>query len=538
MACTGGPPAALESADSAVVALPADVGTLLPLLSRSASEDWVLDTFAWPLLRSGFDCAPIWTPGVAVSWTVAPDGRSVRLSLRPGLTWEDGAPVTARDVAFSFDLATDPAVGSRLAGRLQGLDPVARPLVLGDLDVEFRFLAPRTADAALAVLASVPVLPRHVLAGANRAALEHHFANERPLLCGPWSVARWTRGDALVLEPNDRFTGPTEDTPRLTGVTFRVLPDRDTRIRELEAGGVDVVRDLLVSDADELARSHPEIALRRRGWRTLEFVGWNLAHPLFGDPIVRRALAAAVDRDRLIAEVLTSEVTGERYGRPAVGPISPSLCTLHADGLSPVPFDPTAARAGLEAAGWTRPEAQGVLERRGRPFRFHLLLPTGTPRRDAAAARLQADLATVGVDVVLEPVPAAVFQARLKEGDFDAFLGAWAASLEPDLADTWHSGPDRTFNFIGYANPEVDAILDAVPSEPDPARAAAAWQRFQVVVHEDQPYAFLYWADEIVAVHERFRDVRVDVDDPWGDLERWWVPPEEVRRRSGDDVTP
>jgi len=291
-----------------------------------------------------------------------------------------------------------------------------------------------------------------------------------------------------------------------------------------------VVRDVLVEDVDRLARTHPEITLRRRGWRTLEYVGWNLVDPLFADPVVRRALTTAVDRGRMVDQLLTSKVTGERYGRPAVGTITPALCGLHADDIEPVPFDPPAARAALAAAGWSDSDGDGVVDRRGRSFRFHLLLPSGTPRREAVATLVQSDLRAVGVEVVLEPVPPAAFQSRLRARDFQAVLGAWAASLQVDPSDTWHSGPDHPFNFVSYANSEVDALLDAAPSELDPVRSAAAWKRFQALVYADQPYTFLYWADEVVAVHGRFRDARVDLASPWGRLEHWWVPAEEVRR--------
>ncbi|MBN1336875.1 MAG: hypothetical protein JXB39_13035 [Deltaproteobacteria bacterium] len=537
-ACSRGDPVEGDLRDAVFIGIPDDVPSLLPVRSRAPSDAWILDTVTWPLLWATVDGELSWEPALAESWSLAPDGRTVHLALRPGVTWEDGAPVTSRDVAFSFDLAADPAVGSRLADGLRAIDPLARPAVVSDLDVAFRFLSPRPLQAALAVLASVPVLPHHVLGQANRAALAHHYANGRPLVCGPWRVSRWRPGDRLVLEANRRFTGPKEDAAHLTHVVFRVLPEYDARLDALESGAVDVVRDLRVEDADRLVRTRPEIALRRRGWRTLAYVGWNLEVPLFADPGVRRALTTAVNRDGLVDTLLTSRATGDRYGRPAVGSVTPALGGAHADEIVPIPYDPVAARTALAEAGWIDRNDDGVLDREGRPFRFHLLLPSGLQTRGEVAARVRADLQEVGVDAVLDSVSPTIFQERLRDRDFQAVLGAWSTSLPLDLSAHWHSKAAGTLNFVSYANSEVDALLDAASSEADPERERAAWRRLQVLIYQDQPCTFLYWADEIVAVHRRFRDTRVDLASPWGRLERWWVPPEAVRDPSQAEGDP
>ena len=91
------------------------------------------------------------------------------------------------------------------------------------------------------------------------------------------------------------------------------------------------------------------------------------------------------------------------------------------------------------------------------------------------------------------------------------------------MTDIWHTGDQYEFNFTAYSNPEVDALIDAAIKEPDPAKNNAMWKEAQALIYADQPYTFLYWMDEIVAVNSRFSDEKVDILSPYGDLRQWDV---------------
>jgi len=294
-----------------------------------------------------------------------------------------------------------------------------------------------------------------------------------------------------------------------------------------------VMTDLLVTDADALALD-ADLTLRRRGWRTMDYVAWNTVdaerapHPLFADREIRRALGRAIDTDALIRDLLTSPTTGEVYGRPAVGTVTPALCGAHNDAIRPLPFAAEDARARLFELGWADTNADGWLDKDGRAFRFRLIFNDDSPRRAGAAERVAANLRAIGVDVELEPLDSAVFFGRLRAGDYDAALSGWTASLYVDPSVIW--GPESEFNITRYTNPEVTRLLGEGLAERDGARAAQKWQELQTVIYEDQPYAFLYWTDEIVAVHSRFQDARIDLLAPWRDLAAWHVAPDAVLR--------
>lgn len=495
-----------------------------------------------PLFASSFDCALKFKPALAEEWRFSEDGRTLRVQLRKDVTWADGTPVTAEDVAFSWELLGDPKVRSPradLLGRLVGPPEVVDPRTLA-----FTFAAAYDRAAMLALVASVGAAPKHLLGGrgVDRSSLRGHPLNvQSPVGNGPWKLVSREKGARLVLEPNERFTGPDDFRPHLDRVVLQVIPAYADRVAALKAGAVDLVEGVNVQDADALAAEHPEIALQRRGWRAVEYVAWNAIDPadwkaksgesagaraadarphrLFADREVRRALAMAIDTDTLIRTLLTSATTGEVYGRPAVGTITPALCGVHNDAIQRLPYAPEDAKDRLAELGWTDSNHDGWLDKDGEAFRFTLVTNAAWPRRTAAAQLVKEQLAKIGVDVAIEQIEPVPFYERLRARDFDAALSSWSASLYADPSPIW--GEDSEFNFTSYRNPRVAELLARGLAEPNDDAAAATWKELQAAIYEDQPYAFLYWADDVVAVRSTFEDATIDVLGGWRDLHRW-----------------
>jgi peptide/nickel transport system substrate-binding protein len=252
-------------------------------------------------------------------------------------------------------------------------------------------------------------------------------------------------------------------------------------------------------------------------------------HPLFGDPAVRRALTKAIDIDKLIGDLLTSEATGEKYGKPAVSTITPELCNAHANEVERLPYNVQMAKAELEALGWKDTNGDGTIDKDGKEFSFTLQTNSENQRRAKAAIIVQANLKDIGVDMQIERVEFNTFSEKHRKKDFDATLGGWSAGLFVDPTVIWHSGIDYQFNFVSYQNPEVDALMERGLKEPDPAVSNPIWKELQAKIYEDQPYTFLYWRDEIVALSGRFENARIDVLSPYGDLHKWDVPADKVK---------
>ncbi len=541
--------------DTLVIGVSSDAKNMLYVVSNSAADSAIIEATSTDLLDSSFDCKLSFEPGLARDWTFSEDGTQIAMTLRDDLTWADGARLTARDVAFTYDLVADTKVASARMEMTRHMLPDGRPQVIDDTHILWKFTRAYDRTTMLAHT-GVALAPAHLLKAADRGSLRSHPINaQMPLASGPWKVGTWEKNARLILVPNEHWTGPADRAPRLRRVIFKVLPEYATRLVELENGAIDLMEGILVADADKLAAGNPQVKLHRRGWRSMDYVAWNSLdaedvkrvrtglpagekldpstvkpHPFFADREVRRALAGAVDVDKLIGDLLTSRVTGEVYGRPSIGTITPALCGIHNDDVPRLGFDPRATRAALDALGWKDTDQDGIRnDSTGRPMRFSLLINAGNARREKAAILVQSQLRQVGVDAQIEKVESNTFFERLRKRDYEAALSGWSAGLFVDPSSIW--GENSEFNFTSYRNPRVNALIAQGLAQPDPELAAPIWRELQAEIYADQPYTFLYWMDEIVGVHERFQDTSIDILSPYRNLERWNVPADKVKYR-------
>ena len=528
-----------------------DVNNMIYIVGESLSDQEVVYLTNVSGYDAEFDCEVKLEPQFYKSWSISDDGLVVKIETDPSFSWYDGKPLTAEDMAFTFQLVADPMVTSPRLNQTEHLVPGKAPLVVDSTHLEFHFTHPFDRGTMLLHTDTVPV-PKHLLENADRATLRGHDINSKdPMENGPFKMVKWDRGQQVVLEANEKYTGPNK--PRMKRVILRVIPEYSTRLLELERGGIDMMDGLQIADVDRLRKEHPEISFYRRGWRLQDYIAWNsldvadykrvaAATPkgelvdlakvkpnaLFGDKKVRQALAYAVDMDKIIKDLLTSE-TGESYARPAIGTITPSLCHAYNDQVKPLGHDLAKAKTLLAEAGWTDTDGDGIVDKDGKKFSFTLTTNSGNARRNKASIIIQAQLKAAGVDVQLEQIEGNTFFERLRKKDFEASLSGWSASLILDPTDLWHSGSQYQFNFTSYSNPEVDKLIDGGMKEPDPAKSNAIWREMQAKIYEDQPYLFMYWYDDAVAVHSRFQDVTPNILSEVKDLWNWWVPADEVK---------
>ena len=536
--------------DALVIAELSDADSLLYAVSQSASDSALISNLNMDNYEATFDCSLQYGPALYESWSWDDTHTILKVKLREGVSWSDGKPVTAHDLKFTYDLVLDPVVASPRQSMLEKMVVGKAPLVIDDYNVEFHYQKAYN-TATMLQHAGLAPSPKHILESADRASLRGNDFHKNPTTTGPWRIDKWEPDSRIVLVPNEKFTGPKEMSPRLNRIIFKIIPEYATRLVELESGAIDLMTAILPSDAARLKKSNPELSFYRRGWRSNDYIAWNnfdsadykaqketakenldwskvKRHPIFGDVAARRALTKAIDIDKLIKDLLTTE-DGEVYGRRAVSTVTPALCETHNNDITLIPLNVAEAKAELEAQGWKDTNNDGVLDRDGKPFRFTLLTNSGNARRNKAAVIVQDNLKAIGVDMQIEQVESNTFFERLRKKDYEAALSGWSANLAPDMNPMWHSGEKYEFNFTGYSNPQVDQLIADALEEPDDAKSNAMLKEAQRLVYEDQPYTFLYWMDEIVAVHSRFKDVRVDILSQYRRMDAWWVPANEVK---------
>lgn len=413
----------------------------------------------------------------------------IEFRLRPGVRFHDGEPVTAEDVRFTYDAIMYPA---NLSPRVADYEPVKRIEVLDPL--RLRVVYKRLYSPAITAW-SMGILPAHRLNAPALAAeaasageapegfgLRRSAFNRRPVGCGPFVFREWKSDRHIALE---RFEGYWEGAPNYRHYLFRVVPDLLTQEMEFYAGTVDAY-GVQPHQASRLG-ADPRFQSFSGTSFSYTYIGFNLRRPPFDDLRVRRALAMAIDVDRLIAYVLHHQ--GER----TTGPF-PKQTAFYDPAVPAVPYDPAGAAALLAEAGW-RPDAEGRLVRDGRRLQFTLITNSGNDTRKTILAIAQDAWKKLGIEVRTDLVEWSVFiKERVNRLDFDALVLGWTTGVDPDLFQVWHSsqtGPHQ-LNFVGYRSPEADRLIERIREEYDEERQIALCRRLHARIAADQPYVFLY----------------------------------------------
>ena len=256
-------------------------------------------------------------------------------------------------------------------------------------------------------------------------------------------------------------------------------------------------------------------------------MGYNLLNDKFKDIRVRKALNLAVDKQEIINIILLGQ------GRISTGPFVPEMWSYNPD-VEPAPFDPRKARSLLQEAGWSDSDGDGILDKGGKLFEFTIVTNQGNDQRIKTAEIIQKRLGEIGVRVKIKVVEWSVFLTRsIDKRDFEAIIMGWSLPREPDLYDIWHSSKSREgeFNFVGYANPEVDRLMTEARKIFDQQTRKSYYQRVHRLIYDDQPYMFLYVPDSLSVLHSRFRGIEPAPAGIGYNFIDWWVPKREQRYR-------
>jgi peptide/nickel transport system substrate-binding protein len=453
---------------------------------------------------------PTFAPQLARSWDFSPDRLTLTFHLRDDVRWSDGVPVTAADVRFTWQAQTSPEVGwpnGYLKESIRDVEAVDPHTV--------RFHFTRAYATQLLDANEGFVLPAHAWSQLPFARWPESadWFRDHLVVDGPFTLERWRRDQEVVLRSNPGYF--RVGRPRLARVVFRTVPVEAVRLQELLAGKADLVEGVPADRADEVART-PGRRIVPVWARQYTFIGWNTRRSPFDDARVRRALTLGIDREALV------EALWHGHARVADSPIL-STVWAHARDLRPWPYDPAAARRLLAESGFRDADGDGTLERGGKPFAFELSTNVGSQVRRDAVVLVQEQLGRIGVEVVPAFRERGAQAARLQAHDFDAALGAWGIDTGLDLRYAFDSKDPDGGNWGGYRNPEVDRLLDAIDREPDRLAARPLYDRIQHLIHEDQPFTFLWEPQWLVGLASRVEGASPSALSTYQGLEDWGI---------------
>lgn len=499
--------------DSLIEGTIGEASTLIPLLATDASSHAVAGQIYNGLVKYDKNLNII--GDLAESFDISQNGLNITFHLRHGVKWHDGAPLTSRDVLYTYRVTIDPKTPTAYAEDFKQVKSITAPdlyTIRVSYDLPF---APALASWGMSIL------PAHLLEGKD---ITKSPLSRNPIGTGPYRFKEWVPGQKIVLEANNEYF---EGRPYIDRYIYRIIPDSSTMYMELKAGAIDLMTLTPVQFARQTAAKSFTSRFNKYRYPSSSYLymGYNLRHPLFRDKRIRQAITAAINKDELVQGVLFG------MGQKAHGPIVPARWAYN-PAVKDIGYDPKHAAGLLAEAGWKKKNSDGILIKDGKSFKFTILTNQGNQQRLMTAQIIQQRLLQIGIDVRIRVVEWATFLKEfVNKGDFEVVLLAWSISQDPDMYDIWHSSKTRPgeLNFIGYNNPEVDRLLEEGRGTFDIGQRKKAYFRIQEILAEEQPYTFLYVPDALPVVSSRIRGIEPAPAGIGHNLIKWYVPKQEQR---------
>lgn len=443
----------------------------------------VYDTLFWS--QSRLDPEPWLATGAEAS----DDYRTWTVTLRDGVSWHDGAPFSAADVAFTFQYFSDDGGPGRYGHHVYDHPVFAAASVIDDLTVQITFADPVTTFELLPG-GDLPILPKHIWEGVENPRAD---ATSLPIGTGPFRMVEYNPGVSYRLEANDDYFlgAPLVDT-----LVMPVVTDAQAAFAGLQTGELDFVTRNLPAPLVPRVQDNEELSVITGSRMQSLYVMFNTRKPNLRNPAVRKAMSMALDTQAIV------DIVEGGLGRPGndtwTHPDSPWAHPVggHA-------FDVGAANEMLDEAGWSLGDDGVRRNADGAPLAFTLLVNATAPPQIRSGELVAEQLSAIGVDITVEPLdPPAIAAARRPSADgpptVDMFIAVFEshAHADPDHLFFFFHTPGRGVGgiFSGYANPAFDAILDEALAAPIDDKLELIGQAQEIFAAE-APAVVLFYPD-------------------------------------------
>jgi len=418
-------------------------------------------------------------PDLAENWQVSPDGLEYTFTLREGLTFHNGDPLTSADLRYTYERTTDPAFASPHANKLELITSFETP---DDRTVKITLGQPFAPFLAVACSRG----PGRALTPISRRAIEEMGDQQfgmTPVGTGPFMIVPETAeiGRGFDLVP---FEGWYGGRPYVDKIELRMVPEPSSAVSGLEAGDLDVIDPMPATAAQQL-QGNPDVVIVQAPGTNWRGVAMNMNRPPWDNIEARMAVAKALDREDFVKRAFFG------LADPAIGPIAPAFGWVY---VPPDQAPPSPQAYNLE-------EAKALAEKAGLVGLKQVIISSeeiGLRPTEVLRSVLQ----EIGIDAQIDFQQGAVFTERWQTGDFDMFLHGSQVDADPDDGhwNFFHStGPWNTY---GYKSEKADELLEATRNTADPEERTRIYQELQAHLQADVAMAFAYHVYDLLALHK------------------------------------
>jgi peptide/nickel transport system substrate-binding protein len=482
-----------------------DIDTLNPFAGfLSISYEVYADVYDLLTGWSQKDFSPV--PGIAESWTASPDGKTWTFKIRSGVKWSDGQPLTAKDVAYTFNrVVNGETENAAFYNYVANLKKVTAP---DDTTAVFELSA---ADPIMTHM-WVPILPEHIWKNVSEKDAGT-FDNKEMVGTGAFQLVEQKPGEFIKLKANKSYWG---GAPKIDNLIYRIFKNDDAMAQALQKGEIDAVADIGANQFLAL-KDKPGITTVQATGLSFSELGFNTGaattdnqpvgdgHPALKDKALRQAIGYAIDQQTIVNKVLRG------LGKPGVGVIPPVYTAYKFDpGANARTFDIAKANSLLDAAGYTKGSDGIRLDpKSGKKLDFRLFGRTEDENSKGVVPYIQDWMNQIGIKTKVQFVTDDKLTDIIAHGNYEMFTWGWGVEPDPGFqlstftCDQRDSGtakdPVAGWSDSFYCNPAYDALYQQQSNQLDPAKRAELVKQMQQMIYDDAPYIVTYYVDSLEA---------------------------------------
>jgi len=437
-------------------------------------------------------------PEIADSWETSADGLTWTFKIHPGMTWQDGEPLTASDVAFTYNYIID----NELSAYTSSTVSIKNAEAVDDSTVVFHLSKPKATMLRL----WIPIVPEHIWSKVPGAKASTYQNNPPVIGSGPFQTVEVKKGSYIRFAANKDYW---KGAPKVDEVILEIYQNQDTMTMDLKSGAIDVAVDLPAAQFDAM-KNEPGITAKAALFRYFVELAMNVydndnsqGNPVLRDLKFREAISWAVDKQKIIDTALSGYGS---VGQSIIGPFTDYAWTpTEAETFG---YDMAKAAQLLDEAGYTDSNGDGIREdKKGKPIELRLWSRSESPEQQRAGKLIAGSFEELGLNIVLSVENDGTINDGIYayKGDkyapnYDLFIWGWGGTADPGYQlGSFITSQIEWWNDACWSNAEYDSLYDQQDAEMDSAKRQTEVERMQQIFYDDAPYAVLYYPQTLIA---------------------------------------
>jgi peptide/nickel transport system substrate-binding protein len=448
-------------------------------------------------------------PGLATEWTQSEDGLTWTFTIRDGMEWQDGEPVTAEDIAFTFSKIVEYKLGASL-----DYLPYSTPESFTAPDPQTFVWTTEVPTIAPTIPPWIYIVPEHLWGDLDKDGMKkwaYEPGVNESIGSGPFQLTEWIKGDSWTLTANPSYWG---GAPKIDEYVVKRFNNEEAMVTALKTGEI----DYLSAIGPELFNSlngeegittwvGPATGFAQMSMNSCDPENTvaeycadtgSTGHPALLDPVVRTAIAHAIDKETLVERILGG------YGQAGETIVPPFAAQWH---YSPaedeaITFDLAAANALLDDAGYADTDDDGVREMPGggEPLEFRFILRSEDEQAPDLGRFISGWLTEIGIATTSEVLTDGKLINAWYDNDYDLYIWGWGPDPDPDfILSTFTSGQCGSWSDTCYSNAEYDQLYQDQKTASDTAERQAIINEMQQIIYRDVPEVVLYYDEALEA---------------------------------------